>query len=870
MTSSALIRLTAVVPLGAAVALAWAVLALRQDAIAEAQNETENIGIILAEQTERSIQSIDLVLQDVQERVASLLHPNDPDLRHKLQSAGMNFLLKERLQRLPQAEVVAIVSWDGKLLNTTRAWPAPNTDVSDRDYFRHFAVDGGTGLFVSSLFNNRVNGSPTIFFSRRLYDAEGQFAGVALTGIALSQLEQLYQSIDSIRDLSFSLLRPDGTLIVRHPKSDQSGDKTSPDSSEWRSLIKAGGGNYRSLGALDAQPRLVTIRPLSNYPLVVAVSYSEEAALTTWRHRALWLGLGTGAILICSLGLLMTIGRQFRLLGAAKQQLDAAVNNMHQGLCMFDPRQRLVVSNMRYANMYGLDAKQLTPGTSLRTILEWRVAAGNAPQQAEAYISERLQEVSAGIPYSKLNELKDGRIISVTHQPLDDGGWVALHQDVTEHKKAEQKITHMALHDALTGLPNRSQLWDRIELALPLAKRGGELAVICLDLDYFKNINDSLGHPVGDQLLQAVADRLRTSIRDTDLAARLGGDEFAILQIGGCQPAGATALAERLIESLSAPIDLDAHQVVIGTSIGIAVAPQDGTSPDELLKNADLALYRAKGEGRNTFRFFEPEMDAKVQMRRSLESDLRKALANDEFELFYQPIVDIRTGTLAALEALLRWQHPVRGTIAPDHFISIAEETGLIVPIGEWVLRQACQEAARWPDQVGIAINMSPLQFRNKGLADSLALAAKAATISLNRIEIEITEGVLLQNSVPILDILQHLRQMGVRISMDDFGTGHSSLSYLQRFSFDKIKIDRSFVSGLIFDKQARAIVRAVANLARDLGIVSTAEGVETFEQLDVLRSHGITQAQGFYFSPPKRPDDLHNVLEAIEKRAAA
>jgi diguanylate cyclase (GGDEF)-like protein len=870
MASTALIRLTAAFMIVAGAAVAWAIVAMRQDAIANAQEETENIAVILAEQTERSIQAIDLVLRDIQERVVALTHPNDSEFNRKLSSDGMNFLMKERLQRLPQAEVVAIVSWDGRLLNTTRAWPAPVTDLRDRDYYKYFVHEGGTGLFVSSLVNNRVNGAPTVFFSRQLYDAEGQFAGLVLTGVGLSQFQQLYRSIDSVRSLSFSLIRQDGAVVVHHPDPENQVGKKIPSMPEWHKLVQEGGGNYRSPAYLDSHPRLVSTRPLPKYPLVVNVAYSEWAALATWRHRALSLSLGTCVILICALALLRTIGKQFALLRSAKQQLDAAVNNMNQGLCMFDAQKRLLVSNTQYADIYGLNAKCLSPGTPLQTILRWRVATGNAPEQAEAYINDRLREVSAGIPYSKLNELQDGRIISVTHQPLADGGWVALHQDVTEHKRAEQKIAHMALHDALTGLPNRTQLRDRIELSLPLAKRGSKMAIVCLDLDHFKHINDSLGHPVGDKLLEAVAMRLRTCIRDTDLVARLGGDEFAILQLGAIQPNGSLALAERLIESLSTPIDLDSHQVVIGTSIGIAVAPDDGQTPEELLKNADLALYRAKADGRNTFRFFEPAMNAKVQARRSLESDMRKALANEEFCLVYQPIVDTQTRRLIALEALLRWRHPIRGEVFPDEFIPIAEDTGLIMGIGDWVLEHACLEAAKWPADVAVAVNLSPLQFRNKALADTLRTAAERAAILASRIELEITEGVLLQSNPAITAALDELRGMGVRISMDDFGTGHSSLSYLQRFPFDKIKIDRAFVSGLPFDKQARSIVRAVATLAEDLGIVTVAEGVETEDQLKVLRSYGVTQAQGFYFSPPRDPDELRDLYGRLEGRAAA
>ena len=387
---------------------------------------------------------------------------------------------------------------------------------------------------------------------------------------------------------------------------------------------------------------------------------------------------------------------------------------MMHGICMFDRDKRLVVCNSKYAAIYGVDPDRLLEGTSLRRILELRVAAGNVPTDSRQYIELRLKEVERRDAHVTVNKLHNGRFIEVSHEPLPDGGWVAIHHDITEQKQSEEKIAHMAHHDSLTGLPNRIQLREHTEKSLKTIERGGNFAVLCLDLDHFKNINDTLGHSVGDALLCAVAERLRGCLRDTDLVVRTGGDEFSIVQADVELPAGASTLAQRIIAAMNAPFDLGDHQVAIGTSVGIAIAPDDGRDPDQILKNADMALYRAKASGRETFCFFEPEMDAKAQARRILELDLRKALAVGEFELHYQPVVNLEKNKIAGFEALLRWNHPTRGKVPPDEFIPLAEETGLIVPIGEWVIRQACMEAKTWPTDLHVAVNVSPVQFRGK------------------------------------------------------------------------------------------------------------------------------------------------------------
>src|SRR6185312_13286311 len=460
-------------------------------------------------------------------------------------------------------------------------------------------------------------------------------------------------------------------------------------------------------------------------------------------------------------------------------------------------------------------------------------------------------------------ELSDGRIIASVYSPTSNGGWVATFEDVTERRLAEAQIMHMARHDALTDLPNRVLFREKMEQALG---HGDKLAVLFVDLDRFKAVNDTLGHPVGDALLCAVTQRLLAAVRGSDTVARLGGDEFAIVQ-HGARPSDASELAARIIELMAQPFDVLGHQVVVGASVGIAVAPTDGREPDHLLRNADMALYRAKSGGRGSYHFFQAEMDAKMQERHALELDLRKAVAGGEFVVHYQPIVDVARGEVRGFEALVRWNHPQRGMISPGVFIPVAEEIGLIGTLGEWVLKQACRDATAWPDDITVAVNLSAVQFRNPSLPLTIVSALGAVNLPAERLELEITESVLLQDDRAVIDMLHQIRALGVRISMDDFGTGYSSLGYLRSFPFDKIKIDRSFISELGKKDDCLAIIRAVTQLGADIGMVTVAEGVETHEQLDILRVEGCNQVQGFLFSPPRPVSEVARLLRKFNAR---
>jgi diguanylate cyclase (GGDEF)-like protein len=445
-----------------------------------------------------------------------------------------------------------------------------------------------------------------------------------------------------------------------------------------------------------------------------------------------------------------------------------------------------------------------------------------------------------------------------------DGGWVTTHEDITERRCAEAKVVFMARHDALTQLPNRVLFQERLMQAIAMTRHGSECALLCLDLDGFKAVNDTLGHPVGDGLLRAVADRLLAAVREVDTVARLGGDEFAIVQVGLGTPEQAAILADRIVRLIGQPYDIDGHTIVAGVSIGVSIAPGDGASAEALLKSADIALYLAKTEGRGTYRFFEPEMDARVQARNALELELRCALPEDDFVLDYQPHLDLQSGKVTGFEALIRWNHPVRGLVGPADFIPVAEETGLIVPIGKWVLGRACLEAADWPQDIGISVNLSSAQFKGMHLLDVVQDALAASGLAPSRLELEISESVLLRNSNDRLALLHHLRALGIRITLDDFGTGYSSLSYLRSFPFDKLKIDQSFIRDVDTNKESAVIVGAIIDLALGLGMTATAEGVETAEQLAVLRKNGCTEVQGYLFSRPLPAGEVPALIRTL------
>jgi diguanylate cyclase (GGDEF)-like protein len=546
------------------------------------------------------------------------------------------------------------------------------------------------------------------------------------------------------------------------------------------------------------------------------------------------------------------------------------VNNIPQGLVLYDDSARVTVCNQRYIEMFGLSPDVAKPGCSMHDLISHRKETGSFEGDVGEFCASIIRNVALGKITHQIAEAADGRAILIVNQPLEAGGWVATIEDVTDRKRADEKIAHLAHYDALTDLPNRVLFRQQLENALNKVQPGEQLAVLYIDIDEFKSVNDALGHSVGDELLKAVAVRLRGCLRETDVAARLGGDEFAIIQTAVKRPSDTTQLVERIYQAIREPYDCAGHLVTTDASIGIALAPDDGADLDQLLKNADLAMYGAKADGRRTYRFFEVGMDERVKTRRILELELRQAIMDGGFEVFYQPLLNLQDNKISGCEALLRWRHPKRGMISPSEFIPIAEETGLINALGDWVLSTACIEAASWPDHIRIAVNVSPIQFKSQTLALNVATALAVSGLSACRLELEITEAVLIRDDEAALALLHQLRELGVRIALDDFGTGYSSLSYLQRFPFDKIKIDRCFVKDIVGPAGSSSIVQAVVNIAAARNMTTTAEGVETERQMEWLRDLGCTEMQGFLFSPAISAAEIRRLLLSRRVDAAS
>ncbi|GKQ49532.1 bifunctional diguanylate cyclase/phosphodiesterase [Bradyrhizobium sp. Ce-3] len=557
-------------------------------------------------------------------------------------------------------------------------------------------------------------------------------------------------------------------------------------------------------------------------------------------------------------------------LASERRNLMTAVNNIPQGLVLYDASARIIICNRPYIEMFGLSPDVVKPGCTMQRLIAHRQETGSFDGDVGDFCDAIIGNVKLGRATRQLTQAPGGRAIEIVNKPLPEGGWVATIEDVTERTRTENKIARMAHYDALTDLPNRVLFRQRLEQALKTIRPDQQLAVMYIDIDEFKSVNDALGHQIGDELLSAIADRLRGCVGETDVAARLGGDEFAVIQTAVRDQTETMQLLAAIYQAIRRPIECSGHLITTDASIGIAVAPADGLELDQLLRNADLALYGAKSDGRRTYRFFEAGMDARAKARRSLELELRQAIVDGSFELHYQPLLHLEDSRVSCCEALVRWRHPERGTISPADFIPVAEDTGLINDLGHWVLNTACREAVNWPDHIHVAVNVSPIQFKSQTLALNVAAALAASGLAPSRLELEITEAVLIRDDEAALDILHQLRELGVRIALDDFGTGYSSLSYLQRFPFDKIKIDRAFIKDLAGTGASSTIVQAVVNIAAASDMTTTAEGVETEQQRNMLRILGCTEMQGYLFSRPVSDVEIRKLLSSHREKAVS
>ncbi len=550
-----------------------------------------------------------------------------------------------------------------------------------------------------------------------------------------------------------------------------------------------------------------------------------------------------------------------RELAVQRDQLKAALENMPQGICMVDEMGRLTVCNAHFLHMLQLPVDAFDHGnTYVEVLLRSPVFGDQIERLAYPYAAEYFAMVWSRNRVIVQQLWFDDRIMSITHQPLASGGFIETFDDITDLRQANARIAHMATHDTLTDLPNRALLRQQIDETLARGDQA-RFALLYIDLDRFKNVNDTLGHAIGDALLQQVAARLTQQLPNGAMVARIGGDEFAVLMRNDIDRGRIAVFAERLICSVSDPYTFEGHEIVIGTSIGIAIAPEHGDEWGALTKHADLALYEAKSAGRGCYRFFELEMERSIQAHRALALELHQAIGRHEFELCYQPLVNLHPQRINGFEALLRWRNPKRGIVGAGEFVPLAEELGLIAPIGEWVLRHACWRATRWPGSLRVSVNLSAPQFHGNGMVDAVASALKESGLAPHRLELEITESLMLENTDAVLCVLHQLRRIGVSIAMDDFGTGYSSLSYLTMFPFDRIKIDQAFTKGIGQHPESEAVIRAVTGICTSLGIVSTAEGVETNAQLDFLSRAGCDEVQGYLFSRPRPEQDVANFL---------
>ena len=827
---------------------------LRDHAIAASKQQLLATATVLAKQAARDFESVDLIEASLIEHMETLAVVSAEVYARAMASRDIHLMLEDKISGFPHIEAVTLVGADGQLINSSLSWPSPRGNVADQDYFQALKNNPALSSKLGRPQQDPSSGTWTISLARKFMGSDGEFLGVVVGTIKSQYFEELYRTMIRGADEWIALLRHDGVLLARFPHIDSIIGKTLA-GGPLGEIMRAGGGVARMPGAIDGSDRLIAGTRLANIPIDLVTSTTVSAALAGWRTEA-WYLIGLTIVLVVAIGGTGAVVVQY----FRKQsiQLDATLNNQSQGVCMYDAHHRLIVCNDRYAEMFHLPGELTRPGTTLRQIFDHQISQGLNPGSGlEAYISGLNGIIDANKPASIVAELPDGRALVVVFRPVRGGGFVTTVEDITEQKRAEKRIAHIAHHDALTGLNNRASFSDYLATTVDETIRaGGAFAILCLDLDRFKEINDLHGHLVGDALLCEVAQRL-TEVAGDAFLARVGGDEFIVVTHDDAR--AVAQLAEQLRTALIGDIEISGRQVSIGLSIGIACSPADGSDPTTLLANADIALYRAKAEGRNAIRFFETEMGAQLRDRRELQHDLQSAVANDELRLDFQPLVRIG-GEIAGFEALVRWQHPKRGLVPPGVFIPLTEETGLIVAMGEWILRAACREAASWPNQLKISVNLSPVQCRSDDIVRLVHEILIETGLSPTRLELEITEGVLIDDFSRAVSILRRLKALGVGIALDDFGTGYSSMSYLQAFPFDMIKIDRSLISNL--DRaQSKAILRGVIGLARGLELPVTAEGVETEAQLDVLARAGCDFAQGFLLGRPASIDKYATIV---------
>ncbi len=822
--------------------------------------QATNLSLLFEENVVRTIGEVDKGLLYLRRRIREGV---DPDQLHRLVSSAD--VLSETIHG------IAIVDASGVVRAAKSGpQPAPPVNLSDREHFR-VHVEGATDeLFIGKPIVGRVSGKWLIPVTRRLTNKDGSFAGVLIASLDPEHFTHFYKSIDLGRSGAGMLFGLDG--IVRATGGADGRGYFELGQSITASLLLDAARQQASGSFIEpASNRLVTFRKVRGLPLSVSTSIAqaqilERSRTDLFRHTFIGLALTLVILVVSTRGarnqarLRLATSKMLRSQRRALQkseQLRLTLDNMGQGILLVTRQGRIPVINQQAVRLLDLPDTFLHSAPSFDALAAFQKARGETADHPAQAKPESLGPDGL-VPVHEYTR-PDGRVLEVRTTALADGGFVRTLTDITRRRQAQEAVAKLASQDTLTGLGNRRLLKDELDTHTaswagtdgPEGADDEGFALLCLDLDLFKTVNDTLGHWIGDALLKAVAERLCTTVRAGHLVVRLGGDEFAVLLPRTQSTDQAESLARRLLEVLGKPYEIHGQEVRIGASIGIALAPHDGTDADLLLKAADMALYAAKAAGRGTYRFFHKSMADRLRAKRQLEADLRSAIDNDELELHYQPLLNIAGKSVSGFEALMRWNHPLRGMISPGEFIPIAEETGLIVPLGAWAIRKACEQATTWPEGLYVAVNVSPIQFQDGNLVATVAEVLAATGLAPSRLELEITETILMQESDPGVRILHQLRELGVRIAMDDFGTGYSSLSYLRSFPLDKIKIDRAFVKDLRAGAASDVIIRSVIDIAKTLHMTTTAEGVETRDQFELLGALGCSEAQGYYLSKP-------------------